>query len=550
MPVSIKAKRVIELLKNIIEHRKRFRQMDKMFCFQCQEACGNKGCSVQGMCGKKAEVANLMDELLQQLKIMACTVEPNRKNGLLAVQSLFMTITNANFDDERLRSQIGKVRSFSGVSEKNIPCGVLASENEDIRSLRELLTYGIKGIAAYADHAAVLGFEDDEIYQFIFKVLKMTAMDVSPETLLNTILECGGIAVKTMALLDKANTSTYGTPGISKVRLGVGSRPGVLVSGHDLRDLKELLEQSLDAGIDIYTHSEMLPAHYYPELKKYPHLYGNYGNSWHLQNREFASFNGPILMTTNCITPVQESYRERIFTTGMAGYPGVKHIADRVDNQAKDFSEIIALARKCPPPEPLEEGELIGGFAHAQVLSLADKIIEGVKSGAIRRFIVMAGCDGRQSARKYFTETAKLLPDDTIILTAGCAKYRYNKLPLGDINGIPRVLDAGQCNDCYSLAVIALKLKEAFALEDVNDLPLSFDIAWYEQKAVAVLLALLHLGFKNLRLGPTLPAFLSPAVTAILAEKFGIKGITNPADDVNNMLSEAISKVFQNKVKE
>ena len=365
----------------------------------------------------------------------------------------------------------------------------------------------------------------------------MTTEDVSAETLIGVILECGSIAVKTMALLDKANTAAYGDPEISKVRTSAGNRPGILVSGHDLRDLKELLEQSQDAGIDIYTHSEMLPAHYYPELKKYPHLYGNYGNAWYLQNKEFVSFNGPVLMTTNCITPVQESYRNRIFTTGMAGYPGVKHIADRMDGKAKDFSEIIELAKTCPPPVPLENGEITGGFAHAQVLSLAEKIVEEVKSGAIKRFIVMAGCDGRQAARHYYTETAQQLPEDTIILTAGCAKYRYNKLQLGNINGIPRVLDAGQCNDCYSLAVIALKLKEAFALKDVNDLPLSFDIAWYEQKAVAVLLALLYLGFKNIRLGPTLPAFLSPGVAAILVETFGIKGISTPEKDIENMMN-------------
>ena len=510
--------------------------MEKMFCFQCQETCGSTGCTMQGVCGKKSQTANLMDELLQQLKLMACTVEPDRKNGLLMIQSLFMTITNANFDDDRLRSQIEKVRSATGVTDQNVPCGVLACENEDIRSLRELLTYGIKGIAAYADHAAVLGFEDDEIYQFIFKAMKMTTEDVPAETLISAVLDCGGIAVKTMALLDKANTATYGNPEISKVKISVDSRPGILVSGHDLRDLKELLEQSVEAGIDIYTHGEMLPAHYYPELKKYPHLYGNYGNAWYLQHKEFASFNGPILMTTNCITPVQEIYRERIFTTGMAGYPGIKHIADRVDGKAKDFSEIIELAKKCPPPEQLETGEITGGFAHAQVLSLADKIIAAVKSGAIKRFIVMAGCDGRQASRQYFTATARQLPEDTIILTAGCAKFRYNKLQLGNIGGIPRVLDAGQCNDCYSLAVIALKLKEAFALDNVNDLPLSFDIAWYEQKAVAVLLALLYLGFKNIRLGPTLPAFLSPAVTEILIKKFGIKGISTPEKDIESMM--------------
>ncbi len=511
--------------------------MEKMFCFQCQEACGNKGCTTQGVCGKKARTANLMDELLQQLKIMACSVEPGRENALLMIQSLFMTITNANFDDERLRSQIGKVRKVTGVTDKKVSCGVLACENENIRSLRELLIYGLKGVAAYAHHAAILGFEDDEIYRFIFGAMKITTENVPAEMLLNTVSECGGIAVKTMALLDRANTETFGNPEFSKVKTGVGSRPGILVSGHDLRDLQELLEQSKDAGIDVYTHCEMLPAHYYPELKKYPHLYGNYGNAWYLQSKEFASFNGPVLMTTNCITPVQASCRERIFTTGIAGYPGVKHIAGRVDGKAKDFSEIIELAKKCPPPELLENGEITGGFAHAQVLGLADKIIEAVKSGTIKRFVVMAGCDGRHSVRRYFTETAQMLPADTVILTAGCAKYRYNKLQFGDIDGIPRVLDAGQCNDCYSLAVIALQLKEAFALDDVNKLPLSFDIAWYEQKAVAVLLALLHLGFKNIHLGPTLPAFLSPAVISVLAEKFGIKGITTPAEDIADMMS-------------
>ena len=510
--------------------------MNKMFCFQCQETAGNKGCISQGVCGKKAETANLMDELLRRLKMMACSAEVNPENGRLMIQSLFMTITNANFDDERLSAQIAKVRQV-GKDFPEIPCGVSAGENEDIRSLRELLIYGVKGIAAYAHHASVLGFEDDEIYQFIFKAVKITAESVSAGTLFDAVLECGGIAVKTMALLDKANTKTYGNPEITKVNIGAGKRPGILVSGHDLLDLKELLEQSKNAGIDIYTHGEMLPAHSYPELKKYPHLYGNYGNAWHQQSREFALFNGPVLMTTNCITPVQESYKKRIFTTGTAGYPGVKHIADRIDGKAKDFSDIIKLAKKCPPPASLENGEIVCGFAHDQVLSIADKIIDAVKSGAIKRFIVMAGCDGRRPERKYFTETAQMLPADTVILTAGCAKYRYNKLQLGDIGGIPRVLDAGQCNDCYSLAVVALKLKEVFAFDDVNELPLSFDIAWYEQKAVAVLLALLYLGFKNIRLGPTLPAFLSPAVANVLIEKFGIKCITDPADDVRDMMS-------------
>lgn len=510
--------------------------MNNMFCFQCQETCKNSGCTMNGMCGKKAETANLMDDLLHQLKIMALTKTPTRELGLFAVQSLFMTITNANFDDARLKSQLEKARELTGATSVQAPLGVFSCGNEDIRSLRELLTYGLKGIAAYADHAAVLGKEDDAIYEFVFRALAATAQERTADELTALVLECGSIAVKTMALLDAANTKTYGNPQITKVKIGVGTRPGILVSGHDLRDMKELLEQTKNAGIDIYTHSEMLPAHYYPELKKYPHLYGNYGNAWHRQNVEFAAFNGPILMTTNCITPVQESYKNRIFTTGMAGYPSVSHIADRVAGKQKDFSAIIALAKQCPPPTPLEDGEIVGGFAHAQVLALADKVIAAVKSGALKRFIVMAGCDGRQKSREYYTEVASKLPKDTVILTAGCAKYRYNKLSLGDIGGIPRVLDAGQCNDCYSLAVIALKLKEAFGLADVNQLPLSFDIAWYEQKAVAVLLAVLSLGFKNIRLGPTLPAFLSPGVAKMLIETFDIKGISTAETDIDAML--------------
>ncbi len=509
--------------------------MGNMFCYQCQETCRNTGCDLGGMCGKKAQTAQLMDELLQQLKRLALSHQPTKELGLFAVQSLFLTITNANFDDARLTEQIARCKELIGASTAVAPLGVLSCENEDLRSLRELLTYGLKGVAAYADHAAMLGKEDDAIYAFVFKALSALAQDKSADELTALVLECGSIAVKTMALLDEANTSAYGQPQITKVRIGVGTRPGILVSGHDLRDMKELLEQSKNAGIDIYTHSEMLAAHYYPELKKYPHLYGNYGNAWHLQNKEFASFNGPILMTTNCITPVQEAYKDRIFTTGMAGYPGVPHIADRVDGKPKDFSAIIKLAQKCQPPTQLEDGEIIGGFAHAQVLALADKVIAAVKAGAIKRFVVMAGCDGRHKTREYYTEVASKLPKDTVILTAGCAKYRYNKLELGDIGGIPRVLDAGQCNDCYSLAVIALKLKEAFGLDDVNQLPLSFDIAWYEQKAVAVLLAVLSLGFKNIRLGPTLPAFLSPNVAKILVDTFDIKGITTADADIEAM---------------
>ncbi len=508
-----------------------------MFCFQCQETAKNTGCTLMGVCGKKAETANRMDELIRELKRLALTRKPDRELGLFTAQSLFLTITNANFDSERIRKQIDRAKELVGPNPPEIPVGVLACENEDVRSLRELLTYGLKGIAAYTDHAAMLGKENDEIYAFLFKGLAGAAKETDPDTLTALVLECGEIAVKAMELLDRANTETYGHPQMTKVRTGVGKRPGILISGHDLRDLQELLEQSADAGIDIYTHSEMLPAHSYPAFRKYPHLYGNYGGAWHRQNQEFASFRGPILMTTNCITPVQESYRDRIFTTGMAGYPGVPHIPDRVNGKPKDFSAIIELARRCPPPEPLEDGELIGGFARNQVLSLADAIVKEVKSGAIRRFVVMAGCDGRQKSREYFTEVAQTLPPDTVILTAGCAKYRYNKLALGEIGGIPRVLDAGQCNDSYSLAVIALKLKEAFGLKDVNELPLSFDIAWYEQKAVAVLLALLALGFKGIRLGPTLPAFLSPGVAKVLTEKFGIRGIADAPTDVGAMMN-------------
>lgn len=522
-----------------------------MFCFQCQETCRNAGCDQRGMCGKAPETANLQDKLVQVVKALCCARErfgassqvSDEQLGTFIVQSLFITITNANFDNERIQSQIDQAqkmfRMIGGTEEilDAVPLGVLSCENEDVRSLRELLTYGIKGIAAYADHAAMLGETDEAIFQFLFKGLAGTTKELSADELTALVLECGQTAVATMALLDKANTETFGNPEISKVNIGVGTRPGILVSGHDLLDLKELLDQTQNMGIDVYTHSEMLPAHYYPELKKYPHLYGNYGNAWHRQNTEFASFNGPILLTTNCIIPVQDSYRDRFFTTGMAGWPGAVHIADRLPGQQKDFSPIIELAKTCAPPEPLESGEVVGGFAHAQVLALADKVVDAVKSGAIKRFIVMAGCDGRQKSREYFTEVAKRLPHDTIILTAGCAKYRYNKLDLGDIGGIPRVLDAGQCNDCYSLAVIALKLKEAFGLDDVNQLPLSFDIAWYEQKAVAVLLAVLSLGFKGIRLGPTLPAFVSPGVLKVLVENFDIKPTTDPQSDIAAMLA-------------
>ena len=510
---------------------------EKMFCFQCQEACRNTGCTLAGMCGKKAETANLMDELIRQLKLIALTGNADRQLGRFIVKSLFMTITNANFDNAALQKQLDEAIKLAGENQAKLPIGVLACENEDIRSLRELLTYGLKGIAAYAEHAAVLGKEDDSIYAFCFKALETAATETDSEKLLAVILEAGEISVKTMALLDSANTETFGNPQVTTVKTGVGNRPGILISGHDLLDLKELLEQSKDADIDIYTHCEMLPAHYYPELKKYPHLYGNYGNAWHLQNKEFTSFNGPILMTTNCIIPVQDAYKNRIFTTGAAGYPSVPHIADRKNGKQKDFSEIIGLAKKCKAPEVLENGTITGGFAHAQVFALADKVVEAVKSGAIKRFVVMAGCDGRQKERQYYSDVAENLPEDAVILTAGCAKFRYNKLVTDDIGGIPRVLDAGQCNDCYSLAVIALKLKEVFGVKDINELPISFDISWYEQKAVAVLLALLHLGFKNLRLGPTLPAFLSPNVAKILVETFDIKGITDPQTDIKAMMA-------------
>ena len=510
---------------------------EKMFCFQCQESCRNTGCTLAGMCGKKAETAHLMDEIIRQLKLVALTRNVDRELGRFIVKSLFMTITNANFDNGALQRQLDEAVKLTGKNPLQLPAGVLACENEDIRSLRELLTYGLKGIAAYAEHAAVLGKEDDSVYAFCFKALQTAATEEDTGKLLAVILEAGEIAVKTMALLDQANTEAFGNPQVTAVKTGVGNRPGILISGHDLLDLKELLEQSKDAGIDIYTHCEMLPAHYYPELKKYPHLYGNYGNAWHLQNKEFASFNGPVLMTTNCITPVQDAYKDRIFTTGAAGYPGVPHIADREEGKQKNFSAIIELAKKCKAPEELENGTVTGGFAHAQLFALADKVVEAVKSGAITRFVVMAGCDGRQKERQYYSDVAENLPEDTVILTAGCAKYRYNKLVTGDIGGIPRVLDAGQCNDCYSLAVIALKLKEVFGVKDINELPISFDISWYEQKAVAVLLALLHLGFKNLRLGPTLPAFLSSNVAKLLVETFDIKGITDPQTDIKAMMA-------------
>ena len=538
-----------------------------MFCYQCQETAGNTGCKIRGVCGKQESTAKLQDLLIYNLKGIGIYGEELYKKGKLdnetgrfVMEALFATITNANFDDKRIKELVRKAlavkKELSAKAEltgelhssaiwysddeaefelKASSSGVLSSENEDVRSLRELLVYGLKGIAAYSDHAAVLGQEDKDIYGFAMEALASTTRDLSVDDMVGMVMKAGETAVKAMALLDKANTETYGNPEITEVNIGVGKNPGILISGHDLKDMEQLLKQTEGTGVDVYTHSEMLPANYYPSFKKYPHFVGNYGNSWWKQDKEFASFNGPVLMTTNCIVPVKDAYKERIFTTGMAGYPGVPHIKAKEDG-SKDFSEIIELAGTCEPPVEIETGSIVGGFAHNQVIALADKVVDAVKSGAIKRFVVMAGCDGRQKGRSYFTEVAESLPEDTVILTAGCAKYRYNKLGLGDIGGIPRVLDAGQCNDSYSLAVIALKLQEVFGLESLNDLPLSFDIAWYEQKAVAVLLALLHLGVKGIRLGPTLPAFLSPAVVKVLVENFDIKAVGEVKDDIEKMM--------------
>jgi len=546
-----------------------------MFCYQCQETSRNQGCTLRGVCGKSPELCHLMDLSIYAMKglafVSAKLLEHNvyhREDAITIMQGLFRTITNTNWNEEQFKLSISnliKLRDkrkaeLEAISQdKNLKypeavlfhisveeyesfgaqVGVLSSENEDIRSLRETIIYGLKGISAYGDHSAVLGYYDDDLNQFIFKALAATLDDtLSPEQLTNLVIKTGEYAVKVMELLDRANTETYGVPEPTKVNLGVGNRPGILVSGHDLKDLAELLEQSEGAGIDIYTHGEMLPANYYPALKKYSHLYGNYGSSWWHQLDEFEKFNGPILMTTNCLVPLRKenTYLNRLYTTGMTAYPGATHIPDREPGKAKDFSAIIAQAKKCTPPIELENGTIVGGFNYRTVLSMADKIIEAVKSGAIKRFVVMAGCDGRMPSRQYYTEVAKKLPSDAVILTAGCAKYRYIKLNLGEIEGIPRVLDAGQCNDSYSLAVIALKLKEAFGLEDINQLPIAFDIAWYEQKAIAVLLALLSLGFKNIRLGPTLPAFLSPNVAKVIIDTFGLQPITNPDDDVKAII--------------
>ncbi|MDK0600846.1 hydroxylamine reductase [Clostridium perfringens] len=547
-----------------------------MFCFQCQETAGCKGCTVRGVCGKTEDVAKIQDLLIFVTKGLATVANEGRKVGIvdkkinrMIIDNLFITITNANFDfkaiekrvkdtlvareelKERVQAKGGNPvgSDFKGCAtwtattseemmEKASQVGVLATENEDIRSLRELIMYGLKGLAAYMEHAMNLGHDKEEVHAFMAETLvKILDDSLSADELTALALETGKFGVDGMALLDEANTSTYGHPEITKVNIGVRNNPGILISGHDLKDLEMLLEQTEGTGVDVYTHGEMLPGHYYPKFKKYSHFAGNYGNAWWLQNKEFASFNGPILMTTNCITPVQDSYRGRIFTTGAVGYEGCIHItAD--ENGHKDFSQIIELAKTCKAPTEIETGEIVGGFAHNQVLALADQVVDAVKSGAIRRFFVMAGCDGRAKSRDYYREFAEKLPKGTVILTAGCAKYKYNKLPLGDINGIPRVLDAGQCNDSYSLVVIALKLAEVFGTDSVNELPISYNIAWYEQKAVIVLLSLLHLGVKNIHLGPTLPAFLSPNVAKVLVENFGIGGITNVEDDMKMFLGE------------
>ena len=536
---------------------------EKMFCYQCQETAGCTGCTQAGVCGKQPDVAAMQDLLVYVTRGLSAVTTALRKEGQpvskqvnhLITFNLFTTITNANFDKERIAERIrstletksallGQVKDPSALpqaalwdgagdwEEKARQVGVLSTQHEDIRSLRELITYGVKGLSAYMEHANTLLQENEEVDAFLQRALAATLDDsLTIDDLVALTLETGSYGVKGMALLDKANTQAYGNPQITKVNIGAGKNPGILISGHDLRDLEMLLEQTKDTGVDVYTHSEMLPAHYYPAFQKYPHFVGNYGNAWHKQREEFEAFQGPILMTTNCIVPPKDSYKARLFTTGAAGFPGCPHIPGGI-GEKKDFSPIIQMAKTCPPPTPLEEGEIVGGFAHEQVFALADKVVEAVKSGAVKKFVVMGGCDGRQKSREYYTRFAQKLPKDTIILTAGCAKYRYNKLSLGDIGGIPRVLDAGQCNDCYSLALIALKLKEAFGLEDVNDLPIVYNIAWYEQKAVIVLLALLSLGVKNIHLGPTLPAFLSPNVAKVLVENFGIAGIGTVEEDL------------------
>ncbi|MBQ7758823.1 hydroxylamine reductase [Anaerotignum sp.] len=543
---------------------------NKMFCYQCQETAGCAGCTRMGVCGKNPQVAAMQDMLVYVSKGISAVTTQLRKEGKpvakginhMITLNLFVTITNANFDEDMIVARIfdtlqRKEELLQMVAEKEaLPAaalwtaaekaeleskaaevGVLSTQDEDIRSLREMITYGLKGLSAYSKHANALLQDDEEVDAFLQKALAATLDNsLTVDDLVALTMEVGKYGVNGMALLDKANTSAYGNPEITKVNIGVGTRPGILVSGHDLRDMEMLLKQTEGTGVDIYTHSEMLPAHYYPAFKKYSHFVGNYGNAWWKQKEEFESFNGPILMTTNCIVPPKDSYKDRMYTTGAAGFPGCKHIAGEIGEE-KDFSEIIEHAKRCAAPTEIETGEIIGGFAHAQVMALADKVIEAVKSGAIKKFVVMAGCDGRAKSRDYYAEFAQALPQDTVILTAGCAKYKYNKLPLGDIGGIPRVLDAGQCNDCYSLAVIALKLKEVFGLEDINDLPIIYNVAWYEQKAVIVLLSLLYLGVKNIHLGPTLPAFLSPNVAKVLVENFGIAGIGTVEEDMKLFFS-------------
>jgi len=545
-----------------------------MFCYQCQEAAKGTGCTIKGVCGKPAEVANLQDLMIYTLKGIALVSQIGIENNIefseadeFIINGLFMTITNANYDDavfvEKIKlgiklresmkqeliskkivigelhdSAIWSAESLEAFNAKadSIEVGVLATENEDVRSLRELITYGLKGIAAYAEHAYNLGKTDKELSKFIIKALVATLDNsLTADDLVALTLETGKFGVDVMAMLDAANTGTYGNPEITEVNIGVRNNPAILISGHDLADLDQLLKQTEGSGVDVYTHSEMLPAHYYPEFKKYDHFVGNYGNAWWKQKEEFETFNGPILFTTNCIVPPKQHHIERIYTTGASGYPGCKHIEANKDGK-KDFSQIIEHAKRLSSPTEIETGKIVGGFAHAQVFALADKVVDAVKTGAIKKFFVMAGCDGRMKSRSYYTEFAEKLPKDTVILTAGCAKYRYNKLDLGDIGGIPRVLDAGQCNDSYSLAVIALKLKEIFELEDINELPIAYNIAWYEQKAVIVLLALLYLGVKNIHLGPTLPAFLSPNVANVLVETFGIAGIGSVDEDIKLFL--------------
>lgn len=546
-----------------------------MFCYQCQETAKGTGCVVKGVCGKTDEVAQVQDLLIYVAKgisILGKIARENRYSNArvdrFVQEALFTTITNANFDRERIIERIhegvelrenfiGEMKDHGieipGDLHPSATCkpadgedlmetaarvGVLTTENEDIRSLRELVTYGVKGMAAYAEHAGNLGFNSDSVDAFIQHALAATTNDsLTADELVALVLETGKHGVEVMALLDKANTTAYGNPEITEVNIGVRNNPGILISGHDMKDMEELLRQTEGTGVDVYTHSEMLPANYYPAFKKYSHFVGNYGNSWWKQTTEFETFNGPVLFTTNCIVPLRDSYRDRVYTTGSSGYPGCPHIPDREPGKEKDFSAIIEHAKRCAPPKEIENGTIIGGFAHNQVLQLADKVVDAVRSGAIRKFIVMGGCDGRMKSREYYTDFAQKLPKDTVILTAGCAKYRYNKLKLGDINGIPRVLDAGQCNDSYSLAVIALTLKDVFGKSDINELPIAYNIAWYEQKAVIVLLALLYLGVKNIHLGPTIPGFLSPNVVNVLVEKFGIAGITTVDEDMKILMN-------------